>query len=358
MNNPNDTENYNYQEEEYAQDAYSQGYEGEAAAEGYNESHLPTTEERSFFQKYGFTAILIGAGLFAAWMGYNTFAPMFAAPKSQNAGAPAANADALLNPSAPAETGETQPPQSGEAAPVIPAPATTEAAPPAIAAMGVSPAAPVTSTNGVASAPVSPPSDPNDPWAQAATSAVAPAPATPAEPVPPVTTPAPVPAPAPTQQAGAAPTPVTVPATPPSAAAADAMSEHLAELEKKLASMEAKAQQQDTVIADLQNQLAEAQLKASTPKTESDNHEPAPKPKPKAERQPAKPKPVETVKKPASAWELRSASDGVAWVSRPADNQLFRIAVGDQVPGLGRITAIRQQGEAWVVVGTEGQIRE
>ena len=57
-------------------------------------------------------------------------------------------------------------------------------------------------------------------------------------------------------------------------------------------------------------------------------------------------------------WVLRAASPGQAWVATSAvSRDLKQLHVGDSLPGIGRVTAIQQQGDAWLVQGTTGTIR-
>lgn len=58
------------------------------------------------------------------------------------------------------------------------------------------------------------------------------------------------------------------------------------------------------------------------------------------------------------AWELRAAQAGEAWVARKGSNNLQHITVGQSVPGLGRVTSIREKNGAWVVVTTGGTLRQ
>lgn len=61
--------------------------------------------------------------------------------------------------------------------------------------------------------------------------------------------------------------------------------------------------------------------------------------------------------KPQS-WVLRAATPTEAWVAASASAvELRHVEVGDQLPGIGRISAIRQSGGSWVVEGTHGTVR-
>lgn len=55
---------------------------------------------------------------------------------------------------------------------------------------------------------------------------------------------------------------------------------------------------------------------------------------------------------------LRAATPDAAWVSGDAhSHDLQRVTVGETLPGLGKIKEIRQNGESWELVGTEGTLR-
>jgi hypothetical protein len=57
-------------------------------------------------------------------------------------------------------------------------------------------------------------------------------------------------------------------------------------------------------------------------------------------------------------WVLRAASPGQAWVSTNAtSHDLKPLRVGDTLAGIGRVTAIQQQGGNWVVQGTSGTLQ-
>lgn len=55
-------------------------------------------------------------------------------------------------------------------------------------------------------------------------------------------------------------------------------------------------------------------------------------------------------------WELRAAQPGKAWVSKQGQKDMQPVVVGDQLPNIGRITAISYNGSRWTVSGTSGQI--
>ncbi len=66
-----------------------------------------------------------------------------------------------------------------------------------------------------------------------------------------------------------------------------------------------------------------------------------------------------SVKKPqpaAPAWVLRSARPGQALVSRAGEAETRAIAIGDSLPGIGKVTAVFADRGLWVVQGTDGRI--
>ncbi len=65
-----------------------------------------------------------------------------------------------------------------------------------------------------------------------------------------------------------------------------------------------------------------------------------------------------TQKKAASGLVLRAASNGQAWVSKSVNStDLKEVQVGDSLPGIGRITDIKMQGDKWVIQGTKGTLQ-
>jgi intracellular multiplication protein IcmG len=68
--------------------------------------------------------------------------------------------------------------------------------------------------------------------------------------------------------------------------------------------------------------------------------------------------PAATSPVPVTHWVLRAATPGEAWVSESAtSSELRHIQVGDTLPGIGRIKAIRQAGDSWIVDGSTGSLR-
>ncbi len=71
--------------------------------------------------------------------------------------------------------------------------------------------------------------------------------------------------------------------------------------------------------------------------------------------------PAATTSSSASAsgrWELRAAQPGRAWVSKPGQRDMQTVEVGQNLPGIGRITGITYQNNHWTVLGTQGQIQQ
>jgi hypothetical protein len=171
----------------------------------------------------------------------------------------------------------------------------------------------------------------------------------------------------------------------------------LAELQQQNQDLTAKSAEQDQTINDLRSQLADAQSKLADAQAQLTQAQtaaaatPAPaKPKKKvAKKAPVHhtvtadakpPAPLtdnpptaapavaatasttgylgDTLPSPPPYWVLRSAADNSAWVAHPGDSQLYQVTVGDQLPGVGKIISIQQQNGAWVVAGTQGQIRQ
>ncbi len=82
-------------------------------------------------------------------------------------------------------------------------------------------------------------------------------------------------------------------------------------------------------------------------------------------------KPVAEVAKPAAQvakpvapapvkanWILRAAQNGEAWISPSLEGDITHVIIGQNVRGLGKVTAIRSVNGKWEVVGTQGTIRQ
>ncbi|MES2728818.1 MAG: hypothetical protein V4621_01810 [Pseudomonadota bacterium] len=59
-----------------------------------------------------------------------------------------------------------------------------------------------------------------------------------------------------------------------------------------------------------------------------------------------------------TAWQLRGAAQGKAWVAKTGSSELLVVNVGDTLPGLGQISAITNTSGKWVVQGQTGQITD
>ncbi len=65
------------------------------------------------------------------------------------------------------------------------------------------------------------------------------------------------------------------------------------------------------------------------------------------------------VRKPATGWILKSAKPGMAWVAQPGSSELKTVAVGDVLPGIGKIKSISLDSMGkWLVNGTTGYINQ
>lgn len=130
---------------------------------------------------------------------------------------------------------------------------------------------------------------------------------------------------------------------PVSAATIDGLKASLAALEKKV------------------NAAEKARPSATKPAPEEGESRP---PKPQilgASPAPAESKPAaspKTAPKAAIQWVLKGAQPGRAMVSRPGESEMRNVAVGDTLPGIGRITGISYQDGRWLVQGTEGRITQ
>ncbi len=56
-------------------------------------------------------------------------------------------------------------------------------------------------------------------------------------------------------------------------------------------------------------------------------------------------------------WVLRAATPDSAWVATSASSaDLRRVEIGDDLPGVGRVRAIHQTGDSWVIEGSKGTV--
>ena len=81
------------------------------------------------------------------------------------------------------------------------------------------------------------------------------------------------------------------------------------------------------------------------------------KPKPAAHHK-AEPKKVVKAKSKDSAWVLRAATMDEAWIAKGTETRELRpVHVGDDLPVIGKVTAIKQVGGAWILQGVNGTIK-
>lgn len=69
----------------------------------------------------------------------------------------------------------------------------------------------------------------------------------------------------------------------------------------------------------------------------------------------------ETPKKkrlPVPSWVLKSAQPGRAIVSRTGESEVYSVAVGDSLEGIGRINSVTLENGRWIVHGTKGTIAQ
>ncbi len=115
-------------------------------------------------------------------------------------------------------------------------------------------------------------------------------------------------------------------------------------------------------LGKLEQQIA-AQPKASAAPskmavTSDSQDDSTPMPSPHISKKKNKPAAVKKASVAASEWYLRAAVPGEAWLAdSPSSHELRDVKVGDTVTGLGRIKAIRQVGDAWIVEGTNGSVK-
>ncbi|MGZ9108298.1 MAG: hypothetical protein ACXW4B_05705 [Micavibrio sp.] len=116
-------------------------------------------------------------------------------------------------------------------------------------------------------------------------------------------------------------------------------------------------------IAALEKKIGGAEKAPTKPASPVTSAEEAPPPKPQilgssAPEASPKPAPASTPQKAAIQWVLKGAQPGRAMVSRPGENEMRTVEVGDSLPGIGKITGISYQSGRWVVQGTQGRITQ
>lgn len=76
-----------------------------------------------------------------------------------------------------------------------------------------------------------------------------------------------------------------------------------------------------------------------------------------ATRRAARPASTEP-EKSATRWVLKSAQPGQAYISRPGQNDMFSVRVGDTMAGLGTVQSIAVEQGRWIIRGTDGQVSQ
>lgn len=146
----------------------------------------------------------------------------------------------------------------------------------------------------------------------------------------------------------------------------------IAELQKALSDKDSEIQKQkeaqkspanDSEVSALKDKISELESKLSAlsaaPAPEMDApREVKPAPVAKAVKTSTKAKEsTSTASKPAS-WVLKSAKPGHAVIANAKTGDYRSISVGDDVPGIGKVTAIGESPSGWAVQGTAGKISE
>ena len=131
------------------------------------------------------------------------------------------------------------------------------------------------------------------------------------------------------------------------------------ELEAVTQSLTAEINEKDEMIASLNTMINELQSRIKTLETQATDQnrtESAASPaEPKAPAQ----KPVPEAQKTQSVkWIMRSAQPGQAMISREGSNDLFSVQIGETIKGLGKITAIEQENDRWVIRGTQNSVTQ
>lgn len=142
-----------------------------------------------------------------------------------------------------------------------------------------------------------------------------------------------------------------VPAIAPAEVAA--LNEKIAELQKQLDERSGKVKDLESTVRQLERAL---EIKSASPAEEPVAAAPAPR---KAVSRPAAEESTRSAPKkaaPAVRWVLKSAQPGRAMVSRAGEHEMRSIAVGDTLPGVGRVVQIYQGSGGWIVEGTTGRI--
>ncbi|MCK6419091.1 MAG: hypothetical protein L6Q57_09195 [Alphaproteobacteria bacterium] len=132
------------------------------------------------------------------------------------------------------------------------------------------------------------------------------------------------------------------------------------ELEDNVVALTAKLEQLTGRLADMEAQLQAAQTAAAS--TAPAAEKPAPVAKKSTKKRSSKkassgaPPKVVSSTRTSSSWQLRSAQPGKALVAEARTGDLRSVEVGDSLPGIGKITAITQDGGVWRIQGTRGAL--
>ncbi len=131
----------------------------------------------------------------------------------------------------------------------------------------------------------------------------------------------------------------------------EAASTELEALKKSIAALESRLDKTQSA-----GTISSTQTKAATAKTTSSSATSAAKPlieqsAPKATRSAA-------ATAPSPKWELRAAQPGRAWISKSGSSEMQTVDVGNDVPGIGRVTSISYTNGIWIIQGTQGKITQ
>ncbi|MER2519075.1 MAG: hypothetical protein ABTQ34_00090 [Bdellovibrionales bacterium] len=168
------------------------------------------------------------------------------------------------------------------------------------------------------------------------------------------------------------PQPVAAESSPSSNANLTSLTSQIENLQKELKNAQQQLAQANARLQELQDETsasskaANNQLSLSLPSNDEDSFETQKKQPPpssvKKKRTDSTQKSTRTVaKKPDASgqiWVLRAAGPDEAWVSKAKDSRAIQpVRIGDALSGIGRITAIRQDGDSWIVEGTQGIVK-
>lgn len=148
----------------------------------------------------------------------------------------------------------------------------------------------------------------------------------------------------------------------------DAIEERMGDFEKKIQASSQSGVQDESVVrredlVQMQKHLARLEEKLSTLGSSPEGHPSAsqkestlpvaaPSKSPSSRRAESLPAPEKRVPR----WVLKSAQPGSAMVSEASSGDVRVIAVGDTLPGIGKVMSVQLQGGLWVVQGTQGTI--